>query len=58
MEQFDVKLQGELEWKPMKELTLTGLLAYSANVFQTEHKIYDNSNYANAYRAAADAPLA
>jgi len=58
MEQFDVKLQGELEWKPIKELTLTGLLAYSANVFQTEHKIYDNSNYANAYRAADDATMA
>jgi len=58
MEQFDVKFQGELEWKPIKELTLTGLLAYSANNSQTEHKIYDNSNYANAYRAADDATMA
>lgn len=58
MEQFDVKIQGELEWKPTKSLTLNGLIAYSANNTQTEHKIYDNSNYANAYRAAEDATMA
>ena len=49
----DAKFQMELKYKPIKELELgvLGAMKYSATT--QEHKITENSNQANAYRAMA-----
>lgn len=47
----DVSAQMDLEYNPFKELTLKGSFQYrSANTLR-EHKIHENSNQAEAYRA-------
>jgi len=47
----DVKFQGELAWKPVKQLELKSLVSYRYQNSTQEHLIKDNSNQANAYRA-------
>ncbi len=58
IDQYDIKFQGELEWKPIKGLTLNGLMAYSVNSTHQGRRVYDDSNFANAYRAADNATMA
>lgn len=50
----DVKFQGELEYKPIKGLSLKALAAYRYQNSVNEHHVKDNSNQARAYRAGID----
>ena len=52
--QTDVKFQGELEYKPIKGLSINALVAYRYNSSVQEHNVKDNSNQARAYRAGID----
>ncbi len=47
----DFRVQGELSWKPVKQLELTALGAYKRTATTNEHYILDSSNQAMAYRA-------
>ena len=47
----DFRVQGELSWKPFKQLELTALGAYKRTATTNEHYILDESNQAMAYRA-------
>ena len=47
----DFRVQGELSWKPFKQLELTALGAYKRTATTNEHYILDDSNQAQAYRA-------
>ncbi len=49
--QVDLKLQGELAWKPIKGLDFNLLGSYRYVKSTTETKINENSNMAGAYRA-------
>lgn len=49
---FDTKFQGELKYKPVKGLDLSALAAVRYSGASQEHKIKDDSNQAQAYRAA------
>lgn len=53
----DLKFQGELKWKPVEGLELSALGAAKYNSSSQEHKIYENSNQAMAYRAMDDASM-
>lgn len=50
----DVKFQGELKWKPIAGLEFAALGAVKYQGTSQEHKIKDNSNQAEAYRAGLD----
>lgn len=50
----DVKFQGELEYKPIKGLSIKALAAYRYQNSVNEHHVKDNSNQARAYRAGVD----
>lgn len=54
---LDLKFQGELEWKPFKGMTMNGLIAYSASQTSNGHRVMDDSNFANAYRAADNSDM-
>lgn len=47
----DLKFQGELKWKPVKELELSVLGSMKYSTISNEHFITENSNQANSYRA-------
>ncbi|MFQ7039804.1 MAG: SusC/RagA family TonB-linked outer membrane protein [Barnesiella sp.] len=47
----DLKFQGELNWKPVRGLELSGLAAIRYQSTFQEHHVKDDSNQANAYRA-------
>jgi TonB-linked SusC/RagA family outer membrane protein len=49
---LDTKVQGELSYKPMKELNISGLISYRYVKTSREHIITEKSNMAQAYRAA------
>jgi len=51
----DLLFRAELEYKPIKQLTLRGLLSSRYNSTRVVHNVKDNSNQANAYRAGTDA---
>ncbi|MBQ9667518.1 MAG: SusC/RagA family TonB-linked outer membrane protein [Prevotella sp.] len=53
---MDTKFQGELEWKPIRGLSLNALGSYRINRSNREHVILDNSNMAEAYRAGVNNP--
>ena len=56
--EFDVNelmYRAELEWKPIKTVTLTGLISTRMSTTRRQHNVMDNSNQANAYRAGVDA---
>ena len=53
---MDTKFQGELEWKPIRGLSLNALGSYRINRSNREHVILDNSNMAEAYRAGVNDP--
>lgn len=47
----DTKFQGELKWKIIKGLELTGLASARYSATRQEHNILDDSNQASSYRA-------
>ncbi len=47
----DIKVQAELKWEPIKELSVAVLGAVRYQQSTTEHHIRDDSNQAEAYRA-------
>lgn len=49
--EVQMKVQGELKWKPIKSLELSALGSLTYNPTSIEHYVKDNSNQANAYRA-------
>jgi len=51
---IDVKFQGELSYKPIRGLEISGLGAVRYYNSNTEHNIMDDSNQARAYRAGID----
>lgn len=51
---MDTKLQGELEAKPIKGLSLKAIGSFRYVMTSREHKVNENSNYAMAYRANED----
>ena len=51
----NLKFQGELKWKPIREVELSALAALSYQTYTREHQIKDNSNQAQAYRSMGDA---
>ncbi len=53
---MDTKFQGELEWKPIRGLSLNALGSYRINRSNREHIILDKSNMAEAYRAGVNNP--
>ena len=50
---FDIRVQGELKYKPIQKVELGVLGAFKFNQSTQNHTISDNSNQANAYRAMA-----
>jgi TonB-linked SusC/RagA family outer membrane protein len=48
---IDAKFQGQIEYRPIKDLKLTGLASIKYASTSQEHKILDTSNQAEAYRA-------
>ena len=51
----ELMFRGELEYKPIKTLTLSGLISTRMSHSRRQHNVMDNSNQANAYRAGVDA---
>lgn len=54
--QMDLKFQGQLTWKPLRELELNALISYRTLQTNQQHFILNNSNQANAYRAGEGNP--
>lgn len=52
----DIKFQGEIEWKPIKDLSINLLGSYRTNKSSREHIVKNHSNQAEAYRAGVDNP--
>ncbi len=48
---FDMRVQGELKYKPIRQLEFSVLAAYKYNQATQNHNILDESNQAQAYRA-------
>ena len=48
----NIRVQGELKWKPIKQLELSALGSAKYATTTREHYILDGSNQAEAYRAA------
>ena len=48
---FDIRVQGELKFKPIQKVELGVLGAFKFNQSTMNHSISDDSNQANAYRA-------
>ena len=57
LNEISMKVQGELKWKPLRELELSALAAIKYTTYTTEHQIRENSNQAQAYRAMGDAVI-
>lgn len=53
----DLKFQGELKWKILKNLEASALGAYKYSTSTQSHRITDNSNQAWAFRAMDDATM-
>ena len=51
----ELMFRGELEYKPIKTLTLSGLISKRMSHSRRQHNVMDKSNQANAYRAGVDA---
>ncbi|MBP1541779.1 MAG: SusC/RagA family TonB-linked outer membrane protein [Prevotella sp.] len=47
----DLRIQGRLNYKPIRKLELSALIAIKYNASTTEHNVLDDSNQARAYRA-------
>ena len=48
---FDIRVQGELKYKPIQKVELSALGAFKFNQSTQNHTISDDSNQANAYRS-------
>ena len=53
----DFRVQGELRYKPIKELEISALAAYKAITTSTEHYIRDDANQSLAYREMRTAAI-
>ncbi len=53
----DIRVQGELRYKPFKTLEISGLAAYKATTTSQEHYVRDNANQALAYREMSTAAI-
>ncbi len=51
----ELMFRGELEWKPVRGLTLNGLVSTRMTATKRVQNVMDDSNQANAYRAGTDA---
>ncbi len=51
----ELMYRAELEYKPIKTVTLNGLISTRMSHSRRQHNVMDNSNQANAYRAGVDA---
>ena len=54
---FDIRVQGELKYKPIQKVELGMLGAFKFNQATRNHHILDNSNQANAYRAMGNTKI-
>jgi TonB-linked SusC/RagA family outer membrane protein len=54
---IDLKLQGDIAYKILPNLKYAFLGALRYNKTNQEHKVYEHSNMAEAYRAAGDATI-
>lgn len=52
---IDLKFQSELKWRPLRGMTLAALGSVKYSVTNQKHKITENSNLSQAYRAMDDA---
>ncbi|MBQ0056049.1 MAG: SusC/RagA family TonB-linked outer membrane protein [Bacteroidales bacterium] len=50
----EIMMRGEIEYKPIKSVTLSGLISARMSHTKRQHNVMDDSNQANAYRAGAD----
>ncbi len=57
LNEVSLKVQGELKWKPLRELELSALAAITYLTSTREHEIHEASNQAMAYRAMDDAVI-
>ena len=48
---FDIRVQGELKYKPIQKVELSMLGAFKYKQANRDHNVLDDSNQANAYRA-------
>ncbi|MBR1801463.1 MAG: SusC/RagA family TonB-linked outer membrane protein [Bacteroidaceae bacterium] len=55
IDKVDLKFQGELKWKPLRELEFSALGAVQYSSATQEHQVTEQSNQAGAYRAMPDA---
>ena len=55
LDKVDLKFQGEMKWKPLRELELSALAAIQYSAASREHQVLEASNQANAYRTMPDA---
>ena len=51
----ELMFRGELEYKPIRQVTLTGLVSTRMSHTKRQHNVMDKANQANAYRAGVDA---
>ena len=51
----ELMFRGELEYKPLRTVTLTGLISTRMSHTRRQHNVMDDANQANAYRAGVDA---
>ena len=55
IDKIDLKFQGELKWKPLRELEFSALGAVQYTTATQEHQVMEASNQAMAYRTMPDA---
>ena len=51
----ELMYRGELEYKPIKSVRLSGLISSRMSHTRRQHNVMDDANQANAYRAGLDA---
>ena len=51
----ELMFRAELEYKPIRSVTLSGLVSTRMSHTLRQHNVMDNANQANAYRAGVDA---
>lgn len=51
----ELMFRAELEYKPVRPVTLSGLVSTRMSNTRRQHNVMDDSNQANAYRAGVDA---
>ena len=54
---FDIRVQGELKYKPIQKVEIGVLGAFKFNQSTQNHTISDDSNQANAYRAMGNTTI-